>query len=463
VQLLDGLGRSYDAARVRDKRGGVLYTAAQCDAALPVLEEAAEAYRRAEDVDSLGRTLAQIGHAYAWRGTREAGLSRLQPVLEPLAAGGPSKGLAALYVALAHLFFVSGRYSEQLAVSEQAVELARALEDDRTLTYAQGRRGLALQKLGRLREALPVCEETIRLAERGGDRENLARALGNVASCYAYMGEFDGSGQYRERALTVAEQYGDRTQLAFWTAMRGKVAILRGHWREARADVARARAVIREMGTSWIAAYPLIHQGELSLREGAWDEASQYLDEALRLLAHGQDLQARRFVQRVLAERDVLEGCPDAALARLAPLLDRPGLEEVDVTELLPLVAWAHLERGDVMQARAVVAQALKRAQAQHCGRVVPDGLWVQAMVAIRQEQWAEAVRALEEGLALAQSMPYPYAEGRLLHVYGEMHAQKGEPGPARERLEAALAIFRRLGARKDAEGVEQALTALQQ
>ena len=41
------------------------------------------------------------------------------------------------------------------------------------------------------------------------------------------------------------------------------------------------------------------------------------------------------------------------------------------------------------------------------------------------------------------------------------MHAKKGEPGSARERLEAALAIFRRLGARKDAERVEQALMDL--
>jgi hypothetical protein len=32
------------------------------------------------------------------------------------------------------------------------------------------------------------------------------------------------------------------------------------------------------------------------------------------------------------------------------------------------------------------------------------------------------------------------------------MHAQKGEPEPARERLEAVLAIVRRLGTRKDAE-----------
>jgi hypothetical protein len=43
----------------------------------------------------------------------------------------------------------------------------------------------------------------------------------------------------------------------------------------------------------------------------------------------------------------------------------------------------------------------------------------------------------------------------------GAMHVQKGEPEPARERLEAALAIFRRLGARKDAEWVEQAIADL--
>jgi hypothetical protein len=54
--------------------------------------------------------------------------------------------------------------------------------------------------------------------------------------------------------------------------------------------------------------------------------------------------------------------------------------------------------------------------------------------------------------------MPYAYAEGRLLHVYGRMHVAKGEPGPARQRLEAALALFRRLGARLDVERVERAL-----
>jgi hypothetical protein len=116
---------------------------------------------------------------------------------------------------------------------------------------------------------------------------------------------------------------------------------------------------------------------------------------------------------------------------------------------------------GEVAVADEMVGQAVTRARSQGLRLALVDALWVQAMVATRQGRWEVAERSLEEGLSLAQRMPCPYAEGRLLHVYGQMHVAKGEPGPARERLEAALAIFRRLGARKDAERVEQALTAL--
>ena len=63
--------------------------------------------------------------------------------------------------------------------------------------------------------------------------------------------------------------------------------------------------------------------------------------------------------------------------------------------------------------------------------------------------------------ISLARLMPFPYAEARTLQVYGLMYCQKGESQAARERLEAALAIFRRLGARKDVEHTEQLLAKL--
>jgi tetratricopeptide (TPR) repeat protein len=128
---------------------------------------------------------------------------------------------------------------------------------------------------------------------------------------------------------------------------------------------------------------------------------------------------------------------------------------------LLPVLAWAHLELGQVDQATDALRQALARARREDMRLVLMEALRVRALIAIRQQRWAEAERSLEEGLALARSMPYPYAQARLLHVYGCLHSQKGEPEAARERLEVALALFRRLGARTDVALAEQALSTL--
>jgi len=86
------------------------------------------------------------------------------------------------------------------------------------------------------------------------------------------------------------------------------------------------------------------------------------------------------------------------------------------------------------------------------------EALRVQALVALRQERWAEVARALEEGLRVVREIGYPYAEARLLHVFGLLRIQTGPPTEARERLQAALTILRQLGARGEAAQVQQAL-----
>jgi hypothetical protein len=118
---------------------------------------------------------------------------------------------------------------------------------------------------------------------------------------------------------------------------------------------------------------------------------------------------------------------------------------------------------GEVTAAAQLVGQVVTDARSRGDRLALIDALRVQALAAIRQERWDDATQVLEEGISLAHALPYPYAEGRLLQVYGDMYIQKGEADPARERLEAALAIFRRLGAHKDVERTEQALAGLVQ
>ena len=108
------------------------------------------------------------------------------------------------------------------------------------------------------------------------------------------------------------------------------------------------------------------------------------------------------------------------------------------------MLAWALLEGGEEHRAGTLVGGTVTRGRAQGEKLALPDALRVQGMVFSRQGQHDEAAAALEEGLALARSLPTPYAEGRILVELG--------------RLEEALVIFRRLGALKDVERTEAAL-----
>ena len=140
--------------------------------------------------------------------------------------------------------------------------------------------------------------------------------------------------------------------------------------------------------------------GRLCLAEATWEESSRYLEECIATARQSGDLQALRLAQATLAERDLLQRRPAAAYARLAPLLDRPGLAEWQVTELLPVLAWAHLahlELGKVEQAADVASRAVGRARAQGNRLSLVEALREQGLVALRQERWDDAVQVQAE------------------------------------------------------------------
>jgi len=64
-----------------------------------------------------------------------------------------------------------------------------------------------------------------------------------------------------------------------------------------------------------------------------------------------------------VVELQLRAGRPEAMLAHVLTLLDRPGLEECDVTTLLPLLAQACLGLDEVGEARVQSGRALARAR----------------------------------------------------------------------------------------------------
>ena len=460
VDRLDTMGRVQEAARLRETLADVLFQTGRYAAVIAVLEPAAELCRAAGDGESLGRVMARIGWAYARSGRPREGLARIQPLLGLLDRGEASPALAAVYAALGQLYMTAGRHDDSLVACERAAMLA-AGRDDRTQMLAMGLRMSILEDLGRLREALDASQEALPLAEAVGDLDGLLRAHRDLAHILELRGDLTASGQHLDHALAAAAQMGDAGQHAGTLAYCGWNATMRGDMAAARGILDDAVALSKRADSSWYSAYPPLWQARHALITGDWAAASASIQEALALAAQADNRHALRWAAPVMAELDILDGRAEAARARLVPLLDQSGRQGYDVTLLLPMLAWAQLELGEVEQAAQTVEQALTRARREEMQLVLVEALRVRALIALRQERWPEATRSLEEGVVLARAMPHPYAEGRLLHVYGLLHAQQGVSEAAGELLAAALALFWRLGASQDVAQVEQALAAL--
>jgi tetratricopeptide (TPR) repeat protein/transcriptional regulator with XRE-family HTH domain len=461
VERLDRWGRSLEAARVREKLGVLLTTAGRPAPALAVLEEAAQVYQTVGDQVSLGHVVALLADAHLLQGTPHDGLRRLLPVLALLEAAGAGRVLVELHLARARFLFYLGRYQEELAAAEHAVDLARTLGDDLLLGRAQ-RQHAGAQNMVRQGDAVPAFEEAIRLAEAAGDLRTLAEALNGLANVSLLTGAFDAASAYNERALDAATRLGDPLLAAHQINIGGYIAIHTGDWSQARRHIERGRAMREAFGPWAQRSDMLCVLGLLCLVEGAWDDAARHLEEAAALAARFSIPGHYVWAQRLLAELELCAGRPAAARARLLPLLDGRQEYEEDAAFMLPSLALASLHLGDTAAAATTASRAVGRARAERILIALPEALRVAALVAAEQERWDEAAAALAEGLALTKGFRYPYAEARLRATSGLLAMRKQAPEQAQECLEAALTIFRRLGARKDGQQTEQALATLQ-
>lgn len=473
LELARELGDEAREVDALEKLAGILTTDARYDKALEMLEEAVELHRRAGDREGEACAVAHIGHVHYLRETPEEGIARLQPLVDAIekeSDGTPSYGLAALWAAVARLYVDAGKYKEQLQAAERAMELAGGLADHpgraRLLLGAEVTRNRALWGLGEVDDALEEMEDLIPRAEAAGDLDNLVRALGMAASYYARKGEFEKDRLYHLRMLEVAERRGDRGQIVLAAMALSTNTFLVGEWDQARVYLDRAEGIVRSLGTTHLSSWPVAARGWLLLRQGDLARAAEYAEEALSLGQSGE-MGWRRHAERILAERDLLEGHPEAARRRLEPFLDQLGSKKD--AGFLWTAAWIYLELGEWDLAHELSAQAIFRASMQNRQPELVEALTIAGKVAARADyesgagegRWAESERLLTEALSLATAMPFPFGAGRALYEFGLMLAQRGEPDAARERLTRALDVFQRLGAKKDAERTDLALAAL--
>lgn len=460
--LAHGLGNQRHEAAVLEKLGAICKTLARFSQALETLEAAIAIYQASGDIEGHGRVLALVGQVYAIAETPEAGLARIQPFIGPLCTSGlPMSGQAALSIALARLYEDNKQPDASLIASEQAMKLANEAHDARLLGQAKLWRGVALTRLEHWDESVSALEEAIHLLEASRDLENLSVVLTRLGGVYDIRKEYDLALHHYARATEIAERMGDVDMTGYMMMDHAKIAFFLGAWNQARQDCERVERIIQQADTASTSARQQLIRGLLLMVEGQEKAAEQYFNRTLLLVRSDWRIHWLVNVNTLPAERDLLEGNPQAARERLEPLLD--GLDQLNESRpwLVEPLGWAYVELGELERAEALVSQEMTRAIAKHLRYDLMKELRVKALLAMRQERRQEAEQALEESLALCQALRTRYDEAKTLYFYGRLHLQQGEPQQARERFEAALAILNQLGERLYAAHVEQALAML--
>jgi tetratricopeptide (TPR) repeat protein/transcriptional regulator with XRE-family HTH domain len=472
VELLDASGSATELAHARERLATVYLQTAHYDDAIALFNQALDQYRaEAGEAGREGvfRVLASLGIAYGRRGAAAEGLARLEPLVAAIHTSSGlsqdlSQGLAPVYVALATLYATQGRSSEQLDMAEQAIALATSAGDARTLLMAQMQKGSALLEMDRLEESLHVLKtDVVPLAETIGDKDALARSLYTIGAIYHLWGELDQRQQYLERALALAEQIGDPSFTILALSDLGKNALWTGEWQRARGYLERGVALSRTIKRSRFQADSLNSLGVLLLFMGE-EEGLRLLQDTLALAEQSQNRDARRAAHTALAERDLVEGRPEAAYARLEPLIG--VLEDLTSTlsttiYSLPTLAWAYIEHGELARAETLLTQTIARARELNIRPILADALRTQAMLAMKRARWTEAEQALEEALTICQTIRLRNEEAEVWYQYGLLCIQRGDPQQARQRLTTALAICSQLGERLYARQAERALADL--
>jgi DNA-binding CsgD family transcriptional regulator/tetratricopeptide (TPR) repeat protein len=336
----------------------------------------------AGDPEKLGETLRWLSRLHWWDGSRreaEAAATRAIAVLETLP---PGRQLAMAYSNQAQLDMLAQRVEAAMRWAGRAIELARRLDDQETLTHALTNIGSARFHAGDPGGRAEL-EEAFQVAVAAGLEDHAARAVGNLATISAEIRDHRYARQDLDRALAFVQAQ----ELSGWVqhvlGHRARLRLDQGDWAGTEQDARAALAEAVQGGARVVDA--LVPLGLLQARRGDPEAAATLQDATERAFATGE-LQWTAPVAAARAEHAWLHGDDQRAAEEAARCFELAA-QAAHRWFAGELAVWLRLA-GAPVRAPAVMAEP---------HRLLLAGDWRAAADAWQERGWPD-----ERALALA-------------------------------------------------------------
>ncbi len=304
----------------------------------------------------------------------------------------------------------AGAWSDVVGMLEPMVPFAAAAGDIRVL-YAE-----ALMRVGRERAACEWLRLIVPSLSTAGDRVNHRRALNLLGVGSFFLGDLDEASGALNAAVDLASQEDDLLLFARATNNLGMIANLRGEHEAALGHYRLAVPAYQRLGQRRGLAESY-HNIAITYRDlGSLDDADEYERRAM-----------------------------DYAAAGVAPRVAAMGL--IGRAEVA-------LRRGDPQFARGTAQRAAVELRELEDPMNEADAHRLVGTAATAMGRFADAEGAFERALVIARERGHALIEAETLRdrAWG-LHA-RGAHREARRDAAAAIALFERLGATSEVEGL---------
>ncbi len=451
--------------QVLENLGHVSLAQMDYDAALGYAKSALELYEKLGDKQKILRAHMFLQTTCQTLGREDLALEHLEAAKTLLEEDPDSTEKGMLYQRIAHVYLHLGQPATALGWAQKAVDIFAGLSVPMgTRLKAASGLGTAWTYTGRIDEGIAYNVNVWDSVVKKGSPLPIGILSQQLTLSLALLRDVPSARKWGEKALPETTKFGiptmelySRRPLALIYALSGEVA---------KADET-CQAVETILNKSSVAetgaACPFEDVAGIGfhyLRQGQWDKAKEYLEEAIATHQERSNLAAVGACSFALGSLSLEEGeFPKTEELLLKSLeICRNGGNVLFELWVLPLLAEFYLKMGQPDKAAEYVNRGfeLMKTDQNWYGLPAPVHL-ARGMLAVARKDWDTATDSFDTAIQINRQYQLPWDEARTLYERGLMclaRLGQGDRDKAHLAFDEALAIFQKVGARKDVEKV---------
>jgi tetratricopeptide (TPR) repeat protein len=435
------------------------------DAALGYAKSALELCEKLGDKQKILRTHMHCINIYQILGREDLALEHVEAARTMLEEDPDSADKAMIYQRMAHVYLHLGQPTTALSWAQKAVDIFAGLGVPMGIRLkAASSLGTAWTYTGRVDEGIAYNENVWAPVVKKGSPMYIGVLGQQLTLSLALVRDVPEARKWGEKALPETTKFGIptielylRRPLALIYTLSGEVA--RAEESCQAVETIQDKHSITETG----AICPFEDVAGIGfhyLRQGEWDKARHYLEGAIAAHKDRSNLGAVSACSLVLGSLNLEEGDFPKAEELLLKSLEicQNGGNVLFELWVLPVLAELYLKTGQPDKAAEYVDRGFELMK--------PDQNWyglpalmcmAKGMLAAARKDWETATESFDKAVEINRQYQLPWDEARTLYERGSMYLARGGQGDrdkAHEALDEALAIFQKVGAKKDAEKV---------